>query len=184
MRTAYLGIGSNQGDRHAHLQAAVEGMQARDALRVLATSPVYETEAHTLHPEEEQSPYLNAVVEVEVDCSPKHLLRLAQKLEREEGRQRDGVRWAPRPLDVDLLVVGAVVRHTEELILPHPRLAERRFVLVPWADLAPNLMVPAPFEASVQELLDACTDSSAVRRTRDVLPASILCSPSRPNGQE
>lgn len=165
MDLAYLGLGSNQGDRGAHLQAAVEGLERRKSIQVKTVSPVYETEAHTVTPDEERPPFLNSVVEAEVDCSPARLLRIGQGLEREEGRTQDRRRWAPRPLDIDLLVVGELVCQTEDVTLPHPRLAERRFVLRPWADLAPNLMVPPPFDATVRTLLDACNDSGSVRRT-------------------
>lgn len=169
MNTAYLSLGSNLGDRQAHLHAAVEGLTAADPVRVTACSPVYETEAHTISPDENQPPFLNAVAEVEVACAPEELLRIAKRLEQAEGREPEEERWAPRPLDVDLLVVGDVAGRTNALTLPHPRLAERRFVLRPWADLAPNLLVPPPFEATVRELLEACPDTASVRRTDDVL---------------
>jgi 2-amino-4-hydroxy-6-hydroxymethyldihydropteridine diphosphokinase len=169
MRTAYLGLGSNQGDRPAHLQAAVEGLAAASELRVTAVSPVYETEAHTWRPDETQPAFLNAVVAVAVDCTPERLLDSAQTLERAEGRTRSSERWAPRPLDVDLLSVGTVTCDTDRLTLPHPRLAERRFVLRPWADIAPDLQVPAPFSAPVRVLLEACTDDSALRKAAATL---------------
>jgi 2-amino-4-hydroxy-6-hydroxymethyldihydropteridine diphosphokinase len=169
MRTAYLGLGSNQGDRQAHLQAAVDGGGAASGLRVTDVSPVYETEAHTWTSGETQPAFLNAVVALEVDCSPERLLQIAQTLERAEGRTRTSERWAPRPLDVDLLSVGTVTCDTDRLTLPHPRLAERRFVLRPWADIAPCAQVPAPFSASVQALLDACTDAAALERAGGAL---------------
>lgn len=180
MRTAYLGLGSNLGDRWAHLRAAVAGLDDAKAVRVTACSPVYETEAHTTDPDEEQPPFLNAVVEVAVDCSPKQLLRLAKRLERDEGRKGNSERWAPRPLDVDLLVVGEERRRSDRLTLPHPRLADRRFVLRPWADLAPDVQVPPPFDATVQDLLAACPDSATVRR----VDGSLRCpAPSSPTGR-
>lgn len=169
MATAYLGLGSNLGDRAVHLRTAVEGLAARGAVRVIACSPVYETEAHTTDPDDEQPSFLNAVLEAEVSCTPEALLRVAHRLEREAGRVSDRARWAPRPLDVDLLVVGTATRRSDVLTLPHPRLAERRFVLRPWADLAPNFAVPPPFDATVRELLDACTDPAAIRRTAHTL---------------
>ena len=173
MRTAYLGLGSNLGDRWAHLRAAVAGLDGAKAVRVTACSPVYETEAHTTDPDEEQPPYLNAVLEVAVDCSPEQLLRLAKRLEHAEGRTGNSKRWAPRPLDVDLLVVGAERRRSDRLTLPHPRLADRRFVLRPWADLAPDVRVPPPFDATVQDLLAACPDSTTIeRRDGSLRPAS------------
>jgi len=169
MQTAYLGLGSNLGDRLSHLRATVEGLDAEASIRVTAVSPVYETEAHTTTPDEEQPSFLNAVVETEVTCSHEDLLRFAQALEREEGRAEEREQWVPRPLDVDLLVVGDVTCQTDELTLPHPRLANRRFVLRPWADLAPNFRVPPPFDAPVQALLNACPDTASIRRTAHAL---------------
>jgi len=162
---AYIGLGSNVGARRRHLQAAVDGLVRTEGLRLDAASPVYETEAHTLDPDEQQRPFLNAVLAVSVECSPPQLLCIAQTLEQQEGRDRGGTpRWAPRSLDVDLLAVGEVTCRTETLILPHPRLGERRFVLRPWADLAPNFVVPPPFDAAVCRLLARCPDTAALRR--------------------
>jgi len=173
MRTAYLGLGSNLGDRWAHLRAAVAGLEEAEGVRVATCSPVYETEAHTTDPGEEQPPFLNVVLEVEVACSPKQLLRIAKRLEREEGRTESAERWAPRPLDVDLLVVADETHQSDTLTLPHPRLADRRFVLRPWADLAPDVRVPPPFDATVQDLLAACPDSTTIeRRDGSLRPAS------------
>lgn len=166
MHTAYLGLGSNRGDRPAHLQAAVDGLGQVPEVDVTAVSPVYETEAHTLDPEDEQRAFLNAVAEADVACTPDQLLQHAHDVETRRGRVREkGARWTPRPLDIDLLVVGPVTCDTETLTLPHPRLAERRFVLRPWADLAPAQWVPAPFETSVERLLEACSDTASMRPT-------------------
>jgi len=167
---AYLGLGSNAGNRLQHLRGAVERLHQREGLRDVAASPVYETEAHTALPDETQPPFLNAVLHVAVTCDPATLLRVAHEVERAEGRVRASEeRWGPRPLDVDLLAVGPLTRQTAALTLPHPRLAERRFVLRPWADLAPNFVVPPPFDESVQTLLDQCTDAASVRRTEHPL---------------
>lgn len=166
MPPAYLGLGSNQGDRCRHLQAAVERLHERDGLRVRAASPVYEAEAHTRSPDEEQPPFLNAVLHAAVECDPETLLHVAREIERAEGRVRSSTRiWEPRPLDIDLLAVGSVTCRTDALTLPHPRIGERRFVLRPWADLAPNFVVPPPFNESVQSLLDQCPDAAPVRKT-------------------
>lgn len=163
---AYLGLGSNRGERQSHLQAAVDGLRSMADVRVTAASPLYETEAHTLDPDEEQRPFLNAVVEAEVACSPEELLEQAHKLEAQQGRVRgDEKRWRPRPLDVDLLAVGPVTRRTDTLMLPHPRLAERRFVLRPWAEIAPTYRVPTPFNASVECLLKQCPDTASIQRS-------------------
>ncbi|MFP4228734.1 MAG: 2-amino-4-hydroxy-6-hydroxymethyldihydropteridine diphosphokinase [Salinivenus sp.] len=163
MPLAYLGLGSNEGPRAHHLQMAVHRLHVVPGAHVTAVSPVYESEAHTLRPEETQPPFLNAVAALETRLSPEALLREAQRIERVEGRQREeDKRWQPRPLDIDLLVVGAERRDTDMLSLPHPRLADRRFVLRPWADLAPNLRVPPPFDRPVRALLAACPDTAAL----------------------
>jgi 2-amino-4-hydroxy-6-hydroxymethyldihydropteridine diphosphokinase len=167
---AYLALGSNQGDRRRHLSCAVRGLREA-GLTVSGVSPVYRTEAHTLDPEETQPDYLNAVVEVRTDRSPEALLDLAKSLEMAAGRDLQAPRWSPRPLDVDLLTVGQQQRAGDDLTLPHPRLAERRFVLQPWADLAPNLVVPMPFEDTVMHLLRRCTDDAALA------PAGVLPPP-------
>lgn len=172
MPTAFLGVGSNKGDRLGHLRSGGERLARRDALRVVAASPVYETEAHTASSGETQPPFLNAVLHVVVEEDPEALLQTAHAVERAEGRTRVAEqRWGPRVLDVDLLAVGALTRDTEALTLPHPRLADRRFVLRPWADLAPNFVVPSPFDESVQSLLDQCTDPASVQRTEHTLGA-------------
>ena len=170
LTSAYLGLGSNEGDRLSHLRGAVERLHGREALHATGVSPVYETEAHTTTPDETQPPFLNAVLCVTVETGPESLLRGAHAVERAEGRTRAvEQRWGPRPLDVDLLAVGALTRDTEALTLPHARLADRRFVLRPWADLAPNFVVPPPFDRSVQSLLDQCTDPASIQRTEYTL---------------
>ena len=125
---AYLGLGSNVGDRWGHLRAAVAALPD-----VVAVSPVYETEAVGGPPG--QGPYLNLVVALETDRSPRELLDLAQGLEAAAGRVRKE-RWGPRTLDVDVLLVGSLCVDEADLVVPHPRLWERRFVLAPLADLA------------------------------------------------
>jgi 2-amino-4-hydroxy-6-hydroxymethyldihydropteridine diphosphokinase len=130
---AYLGIGANLGDRAAALQGAVDGLAA-GGLEVVAVSPVYET-APVGGPA--QPDYLNAVVEVETAVSPRELLELAQRVENAAERVRLE-RWGPRTLDVDVLLVGELTVDEPDLVVPHPRLAERAFVLVPLADLDPR----------------------------------------------
>ena len=171
MSVAFLGLGSNVGARQVHLQRAVDGLSCCAEVTVGAVSPVYETEAHTLRPHEEQRSFLNAVVQVRTTRSPEALLRAGQTLEAQEGRAASGERerWAPRPLDVDVLAVDDCTVSTDALVLPHPRIGERRFVLRPWADLAPNFVVPPPFDAAVHVLLDRCPDTGAVTRTSSAL---------------
>jgi 2-amino-4-hydroxy-6-hydroxymethyldihydropteridine diphosphokinase len=125
---AYLGLGSNLGDRRDHLRAAVAALPD-----VVAVSPVYETDPVGGPPG--QGPYLNLVVVLETDRSPRQLLDLAHSLEDAAGRvrkERDG----PRTLDVDVLLVGDLCVDEPDLVVPHPRMWQRRFVLAPLADLA------------------------------------------------
>lgn len=163
---AFLALGSNQGDRRAALLGAVCAMARAARIEAVRSSPLYESEAHTRRPGETHPDYLNAVVQLQTELSPEALLEQAWQWEAQAGRDRatEEGRWQPRPLDVDLLVVGRARRQTERLKLPHPRLAGRRFVLRPWTDLAPNLRVPAPFEAPVKTLLARCPDRAALRR--------------------
>jgi 2-amino-4-hydroxy-6-hydroxymethyldihydropteridine diphosphokinase len=138
-RRAYLGLGSNMGDRAAQLQFALDGLAAR-AGRVVAISPVYETEPVG---GPSQPDYLNAVVAVETALSPRELLGVAKALEAEAGRPPPDPdrRWGPRPLDVDVLMVGDERVHEPDLVVPHPRIHQRAFVLAPLADVAPELVV-------------------------------------------
>ena len=137
MRRAFLGLGSNLGDRRAHLRTAVAGLPD-----VVAVSPVYETDP--VGGPAGQPPYLNLVVELATERSPRELLELARRLESAAGRVR-AERFGPRTLDVDVLLVGDLVVDEPDLVVPHPRMHERRFVLAPLADLAPEL-VPEGWE--------------------------------------
>ena len=138
-RRAYLGLGSNEGDRAANLQRAVDGLATR-AGRIVAISPVYETEPVGGPP---QPDYLNAVVAVETTLSPRELLGVGKALEAEAGRPPASPerRWGPRPLDVDVLMVGEERVNEPDLVVPHPRIHQRAFVLAPLADVAPELVV-------------------------------------------
>lgn len=130
-RRAFLALGSNLGDRDAYIREAVAAMPD-----VVAVSPVYETEP--VGPPG-QGPYLNAVVELDTELSPRELLELCRSLEMEAGRVRTE-HWGPRTLDVDVLLVGDLTVDEPDLVVPHPRMWERDFVLRPLADLAPELV--------------------------------------------
>lgn len=132
---AYLGLGSNLGDRLSYLQGAVAALRRLDPdLRV---SPVYET-APVGGPAD-QGPYLNAVVELSTSLTPHELLALGQRLEQDAGRVRT-VRYGARTLDVDVLLLDDLTIDDPDLVVPHPRLEERAFVLAPLEDLAPDLV--------------------------------------------
>jgi len=136
MALAYLGLGSNLGDRVEHLQGAVDALSTEAGVRVVAVSPLYETEPVG---GPAQDDYLNAVVALETDRSPRQLLAIAQRLEAAAGRVRRE-RWGPRTLDVDVLLVDDHRIEEPDLTIPHPRLHERAFVLAPLHDLAPELV--------------------------------------------
>ncbi|MGB7761031.1 MAG: 2-amino-4-hydroxy-6-hydroxymethyldihydropteridine diphosphokinase [Bryobacteraceae bacterium] len=149
MKTAYLSLGSNIGDRDANLRAAIERLAA-PGLRVLRVSPVYETEPVDYTA---QRWFLNLVIEAETSLFPLQLLARAQKVERVLGRVRT-VPKGPRIIDIDILLYGTAVMRGGKLEIPHPRMAERRFVLVPLHDLAPDLRHPVT-RKTVAELLHA-----------------------------
>jgi 2-amino-4-hydroxy-6-hydroxymethyldihydropteridine diphosphokinase len=132
---AYLGLGSNLGDRLAHLQAAIDGLAATRGVHVVAVSRVYETTPVGGPPQDD---YLNAVVAIDTALGPRELLAVAQRLEADAQRVR-AERWGPRTLDVDVLLVGDERVDDADLVVPHPRMSERAFVLVPLADVAPDL---------------------------------------------
>ncbi|MEA2321677.1 MAG: 2-amino-4-hydroxy-6-hydroxymethyldihydropteridine diphosphokinase [Solirubrobacteraceae bacterium] len=138
--TGYLGLGSNVGDRRAHLQAAVDALPARGVL-VLESSSTYDTDPVGLVLD--QPPFLNACVRIETELGPEELLDACKAVERELGRDLEGgVRHGPRPIDVDLLLLGATEYASERLRLPHEQVTERRFVLIPLLELDFGLATP------------------------------------------
>lgn len=139
---AFLGLGSNLGDRARYLRDAVTTL--RD-VGLAAVSPVYETDPVGGPPD--QDPYLNLVVELSTDRSPRELLGVCRRLETAAGRVRDE-RWGPRTLDVDVLWVDGVTLDEPDLTVPHPRMWQRRFVVAPLHDLAPDLADAAAVEAA------------------------------------
>lgn len=137
MTRAYLGLGSNLGDRLAHLQSAVDGLAATPGVVVVAASRVYETQPIGGPP---QPDYMNAVVAIDTTLSARELLGVAKELEARAGRERLE-RWGPRTLDVDVLIVGRDRIDDPDLVVPHPRIGQRGFVLGPLSDLDPGLAV-------------------------------------------
>ena len=155
----HLGLGSNVGDRRAHLQAAVDALPGV-GVRVLASSAVYDTEpvGEVL----DQPEFLNAVVRVETALEPQALLDACKAVERELGRQAGGVRHGPRPIDVDVLLLGDVSYVSDRLRLPHAEVTSRRFVLVPLLDVTPDAALPDG--SLVADALRALGPGQAVRR--------------------
>jgi 2-amino-4-hydroxy-6-hydroxymethyldihydropteridine diphosphokinase len=140
---AFLGLGSNVGDREAHLRLAL-----RDLPDVVAVSPMYETDPVGGPPDQQR--YLNLVVELETERTPRQLLGIAHRLESAAGRVRQE-RWGPRTLDIDVLLVGDLEVSEPDLEVPHPRMWERGFVLIPLHDLAPDLVPERPVDRTVRE---------------------------------
>ena len=158
MSRVFVGLGSNQGDPARQLARAIDALAQLPDTRLMAASPQYWTDPFG---DDGQADFLNAVVELETALEPLTLLHELQQIENDQGRIRDPEhRWGPRTLDLDLLLFDYRVVRTEELVVPHPRLAQRAFMLVPLADLAPGLDVPTLGRVSA---LLARLDRSGVR---------------------
>jgi len=149
---AYLGIGGNLGNVRATFSGALVALEQSDGISIINVSPLYETPP--VGGPEAQPAYLNAVIEVETGLSAQVLLQRQLEIESRFARLRT-IRWGPRTLDLDLLLYGPgeLVDDPPELVVPHPRLTERAFVLVPLAEMAPSLIVPGTAR-SVEALRD------------------------------
>lgn len=152
---AYVGLGSNVGDRLGNMRGAVTALRAHDDVDILSVSSVYETDP--VGPA--QPDFLNAVVEIETDLAAEELLRVFKDIEEKLGRVTRE-RWGPREIDLDLLVYGDVRIETGDLVVPHPQIATRAFVLVPLVEIARALEIPGVGDASG---LLARLDRSGVR---------------------
>jgi 2-amino-4-hydroxy-6-hydroxymethyldihydropteridine diphosphokinase len=139
LRSGYLGLGSNVGDSAAHLRAAIE-LLGEHGVEVEAVSSAYVTEpvGEVL----DQPDFLNAAIRIRTELEPEALLDVCKEVEAERGRALDAPRHSPRPLDVDLLLLGDIELETERLTLPHREVGTRRFVLAPLLELDPNLTLP------------------------------------------
>jgi 2-amino-4-hydroxy-6-hydroxymethyldihydropteridine diphosphokinase len=145
---AYVGLGSNLGDREHMLWGAIHMLAFNPEVDVVAVSSIRETDPVGF---EDQPRFLNAAVAIETDLEPRALLDLLLSVERELGRTREGPRFGPRTIDLDLLLYGDELIDEPGLTVPHPRLQERKFVLEPLVELDPDLIVPE--KGSVQALL-------------------------------
>ena len=160
MKRVYLSLGSNLGDRIANIRKALE-LLGKKGVVVLRTSSLYRTEPVNFHP---QPWFVNCVAEVETDLMPMQLLKLAKAVERALGRH-SGAPKGPRPIDIDILLYENVVLRSQALTIPHERLSERRFVLVPLRELAAQLRHPVT-RRTVIEMLQETGDASQVIKLR------------------
>ncbi len=138
MNEAFISIGSNIGERHQYLYEAIDALNSRTDTTVEKVSSIYETApvGYT-----DQANFLNVVISIHTSLSAKHLLAACQHIEQELGRKRT-IRWGPRTVDLDILLYNQEKIITEHLIVPHPRMAERAFVLVPLLEIAPDIKDP------------------------------------------
>jgi 2-amino-4-hydroxy-6-hydroxymethyldihydropteridine diphosphokinase len=163
MSLVYLALGANIPDRLSHLNNAVQGLQ-QSHIGVLRTASIYETEPHGFR---DQAWFLNTVAEIETDLDPPELLRICLSIEHRNNRKREFI-GGPRTLDIDIIFYDKRVIRTSNLVIPHPRFASRRFVLVPMAELAPDFIDPVSCD-TIASLLARTTDDAAIRYVREPL---------------
>ncbi|MGM0847015.1 MAG: 2-amino-4-hydroxy-6-hydroxymethyldihydropteridine diphosphokinase [Bacillota bacterium] len=157
-KTAYLSLGSNVGDREQYLQEAIKLLNDHHDIAVTRTSSIYETDPVGFT---EQGEFLNLVLEIQTSLPPQTLLNQCLQVEKDLGRERE-FRWGPRIIDLDILLYNQENIETEELIVPHPRMHERAFVLVPLLELSQTIKHPE-FNTPMKALLDEIPDKEGVR---------------------
>lgn len=155
---AYLGLGSNIKDRENFLKRALEALQEEPKIQVVRSSSIYETDPYG---PVAQNDFLNMITEIETLLPPVALLQILHEIEADLDRKRD-VHWGPRTIDLDLLLFGQMITHSEELSLPHPEIARRAFVLKPLVEIAPHLVVPG-INRSVMDLWQNLNEKEGVR---------------------
>lgn len=159
---AYLSLGSNLGNKLRFLKEAISRIEESGKISIGKISSVYETQPVGY---ENQGWFLNLVAEIKTSLVPQDLLEYTLSVEDQMGRKRE-VKWGPRNIDIDILLYDNQILRSDHLTLPHPRMHERRFVLLPLAEIAPNLLHPQ-LKKSIEELLEDCEDKSKVLLTSE-----------------
>jgi len=154
----YIGLGSNQGDPIDNVCHAIKELEGSSSIELARCSSLYRSAPVGYL---DQPDFVNAVCQASTSLSAEELLEVLQQLELKAGRRRDGARWGPRVLDLDLLLYANVVLESETLVLPHPRMHERAFVLYPLREISPGLQIPG--KGSVDELAAACAEQDCDR---------------------
>ncbi|MFX0561057.1 2-amino-4-hydroxy-6-hydroxymethyldihydropteridine diphosphokinase [Tepidibacillus infernus] len=147
MRGVYLGLGSNMGDRYQYLRYAIDQLNQHPNVKVIEESSIYETEPFG---NKEQPDFLNIVIEVETNLQPKELLEYIQTVEQNLGRTRE-IHWGPRTIDIDILLFGDKIINDKDLIVPHPYLTKRLFVLIPLSEIY-DQGIPG-YHITIQEMI-------------------------------
>ena len=155
----FLGLGSNMGDRYQNLKKGIHLLSNHPHIWVIDQSHIYQS-APLYNTDQED--FYNLVVEIDTNCIPLDLLNEIKKIEKKVGRDLKSKKNMPRILDIDILAIGDLQIHSELLEIPHPRISERKFVLKPWKDIAPNFKLPDN-SLTITELLDTIDDDSQVR---------------------
>ena len=155
---AFIALGSNMGSRYDHLMKAIQRLESDPKIKLVSFSSIYETDPVGY---QDQDQFLNMVVKVQTEWNAFKLLELCLKIELELGRKRE-IKWGPRTIDLDILLYNQENIESEKLIVPHPRMHERAFVIVPLLEIQPDMFIPG-VEKSLQTSLDELPDREGVR---------------------
>ena len=164
----FIGLGSNQDDPAKQVMAAIERLANVSEIELEQHSALYHSPPWG---DLQQPDFINAVAQISTVLTPVELLEVLNGIEREMGRVRNKRRWAPRIMDLDLLAYGDRMINTDQLIVPHPRIAQRAFVLVPFAEIAPQFQLPGL--ASINQLLTQRGDAGTIRRLKTGKPQHV-----------